>query len=434
MTEKITVIDSIMGTGKTSWAIQEINAHPETSFIYCTPFLKEIGRVQESCNRKLCDPQKINGRKIEGFNHLLMSGRDIALTHATFSNANVETLEYLEKGNYCLILDEVLDILINFNDVACNKITKADIPLLFNEGFITTDEYGQVEWLKGSYPGAKYSDVERLAKNGNLFYLDKTMLVWRFPPRIFKLFKKVYVMTYLFQGSYLKPYFEYHGLQYDLASIGKNEAGLYELIPYTTSVEERRRIKDMITIHDHPKMNDYKASSLCSTWYQNANREVLQKLQRNIFNYFHNVTKAKSSEIVWTCPKDYKSALKGKGYTAVRRLTQDEKKLPAEELKELEDKNRCHLPCNMRASNDYRDRSVLVYAFNMFPNPYVERYFTNKNQKDGTNIGIDKDYLALGCMLQWIWRSCIRDNKPIKIYIPSTRMRTLFINWLDGKM
>ena len=38
---------------------------------------------------------------------------------------------------------------------------------------------------------------------------------------------------------------------------------------------------------------------------------------------------------------------------------------------------------------------------------------------------------ALQEMLQWIWRSAIRDGKPIDLYIPSERMRSLLVEWLD---
>ena len=137
---------------------------------------------------------------------------------------------------------------------------------------------------------------------------------------------------------------------------------------------------------------------------------------------------------MWTCRKDFQKHLKGKGYTSVRRLTADENKLPSEELEALKKRLNCFLPCNMRASNDYRERRVLAYLCNMYVNPYVDRYFKNKNTKDGTNIGIDRDYYALATMLQWVWRSCIRDDKPIEIYIPSTRIRTLFMKWLDDEM
>ena len=39
--------------------------------------------------------------------------------------------------------------------------------------------------------------------------------------------------------------------------------------------------------------------------------------------------------------------------------------------------------------------------------------------------------LALSEMLQWVWRSAIRDDKPINLYIPSRRMRELLIDWIN---
>ncbi|MCY8098196.1 hypothetical protein MOB81_19175, partial [Bacillus atrophaeus] len=35
---------------------------------------------------------------------------------------------------------------------------------------------------------------------------------------------------------------------------------------------------------------------------------------------------------------------------------------------------------------------------------------------------------------QWIWRSSIRNNDSISIYIPSRRMRSMFIDWLNNDL
>ena len=44
---------------------------------------------------------------------------------------------------------------------------------------------------------------------------------------------------------------------------------------------------------------------------------------------------------------------------------------------------------------------------------------------------IDHNAFALSEMVQWVWRSAIRDGNPITLYIPSDRMYHLFTNWLD---
>lgn len=433
MGNKITVVDSIMGSWKTSWAIQHINEHLDESFVYCTPFLDEITRIRKSCNENFHEPEFRSGRKIDDFNSLLMDGKNIAVTHSTFANSNSETMELIENGKYTLILDETLDILVNFNEVATNKITKQDVKMLLNEGFITYDKYGKVTWLKDHYPDTKYYDVERIAKNGNLFYIDSSMLVWQFPPQIFALFKKVFLLTYMFDGSFLKPYFEYHKIMYDLASVQKI-GNRYGLTDYYCDYEQQRSFKPLIEVLDDKKLNDYKATALSKTWFTRQNKSTLKHLQSNIYNYLRNITKAKTDSILWTAPKDYKNSLKGRGYNIVRQLTPEEKQLPIKKRKQIEKKTQCFLSCNARATNDYANRSVLVYAINMYCNPYTKRYFENKNQSDGTNISVNQDYLALSCMLQWIWRSRIRNGEPIKIYIPSTRMRNLLFSWLNGEM
>ncbi|MPM86322.1 hypothetical protein SDC9_133411 [bioreactor metagenome] len=46
-------------------------------------------------------------------------------------------------------------------------------------------------------------------------------------------------------------------------------------------------------------------------------------------------------------------------------------------------------------------------------------------------IYLNTDAFALSTLLQWLWRSAIRDGKPITVYIPSSRMRGLLKQFLD---
>ena len=207
-------------------------SNPDKQFVFVTPFLDEIQRIKSACSgiHNFAEPQFRNGgRKLDDFNRLLANGNSIVTTHSTFANANDETLQLLQDGDFVLILDEVLDILVDFNRLNEGKrqvITQSDIDLLRNEGFISVDEFGRVHWINtASYPGSAYADVERLAKRGNLILLDDRLLVWEFPPEIFSMFSEVYVLTYLFEGSYLRPFFEYHDIPYKLSSVSKYDAG-----------------------------------------------------------------------------------------------------------------------------------------------------------------------------------------------------------------
>lgn len=87
-------------------------------------------------------------------------------------------------------------------------------------------------------------------------------------------------------------------------------------------------------------------------------------------------------------------------------------------------------------NNEYRDIGVnlndifvldkknLAYLINMYNNPMINKFFKSKN------VTIKEDDYALSCLIQWIFRSQIRDNKEINLYIPSSRMRYLLKEWL----
>ena len=60
-------------------------------------------------------------------------------------------------------------------------------------------------------------------------------------------------------------------------------------------------------------------------------------------------------------------------------------------------------------------------------NPFLVNFFSKRG------IKVSQDEYALSEMIQWIWRSAIRNDEKIYIYIPSERMRNLLKNWLDIK-
>lgn len=85
---------------------------------------------------------------------------------------------------------------------------------------------------------------------------------------------------------------------------------------------------------------------------------------------------------------------------------------------------RAFIAHNLRATNDYSHTHTLAYAVNRFINPYLVKYFSKKNVK------VDEDMYALSEMIQWIFRSRVRNDESINIYIPSSRMRKLLIEFL----
>ena len=82
----------------------------------------------------------------------------------------------------------------------------------------------------------------------------------------------------------------------------------------------------------------------------------------------------------------------------------------------------------MRATNEYQDKTSLAYVANRYMKPYLVKMFKYRD------ITVDQDKWALSEMLQWIWRGSIRKNEPMKLYLPSARMRSLFERWLNNEI
>ena len=141
---------------------------------------------------------------------------------------------------------------------------------------------------------------------------------------------------------------------------------------------------------------------LSKNWYiRNKDNIVMKQLKNNLENYFRNKRKSKTKENLWTTFVDFKSQLSSKGY------------------------GRAFISINMRASNKYRDRTSIAYPVNRYINTGVKNFFIKHD------VQTDEDGFALSEMLQFIWRSAIRDGKEIWIYIPSVRMRSLLKQWIN---
>ena len=396
LNKKITVVDSIMGSGKTEWSIQHINDNCLDNFLYITPFLTEVERILKKTDRNFKQPINKGDGKLSSINELLACQYDIASTHELFKHLDEESRANIKAGHYTLILDEVLNVIVPYDDVK-----KDDMRLLQDSGVVTIDDEGYIIWNKDKLDyDTKYNEIKLLADNKSLLYVNQKLLLWKYPPEIFSLFDKVYILTYLFEASILKNYFDLYNIKYELKSIRKTEDE-YNIVDYF--VPDTSIYIDKINILQG-KLNEniyQKQNGLSVTWFNSKiNQEKIAQLGRNVKNYFGNILQAKSETIMWTTFKDYKPKLKGKGYSNQ------------------------FVSCNCRSTNDYIDCYNLAYCVNIYLHPAVTQFFKQRN------VYIDEELYALSEMIQWIWRSRIRKGENINIYIPSARMRNLLNAWL----
>lgn len=399
------VCDALCGCGKTSSCINMMNEQTDRKFIFVTQYLDEVERIVNGCRSRgfvspMCD-EKTGRSKLTDIQELIAQGRNIATTHALFLSYTSETKQLIQEQHYTLVLDEVVDV------ICPAEIARCDIDLLFKSEMIREDgEF--ITWLGDQYAEeahAKFRDEMLRAKSKNFMKFDDQYFFWAITPELFTSFDDVYVLTYLFESQGLKHFFDIYGIAYELIGTKKVD-GRYQFCG-VEEMDRRRDLRDKIHVLDSERLNAIGdgRTSLSYSWY---NKEVykkdseLTKLQRHISNLFKNVYKAKAKDSLWTCFKSFEGALSGKGYAS------------------------SFIPYNLRASNEYASRKYLAYCVNNFPRPWETKYYHEHGAE------VDADMYALSILVQWVFRSAIRNNEEIWVYIPSARMRYIFCQWVEN--
>jgi hypothetical protein len=433
---QVTVVDALMGSGKTTWALRmmadiAIRCEPmyeegARRFLYVTPFLDEVARIKEALSKHhgliAYDPKPKEGRKLSHLNELLADGRNIVSTHALLAHADEDTMDVLDEFQYTLIIDEVAEWVTRY------PASADDLRLLYAQGVLSTEPgTRRVLWTdpepvrgpdgtaQAGYRG-KFDDLRSLCRMGKLVASrfgklgEPTLLLWQFPVELLAKFSDVYILTHLFDGSDMAAYLALHGAKVTKATIGRDGS----VVPYDAALERERveRVKPLIRVVNSYSLNAVGAKTgrsnpLSVSWFEQDDRAgglKLRKLSKCLYTFFRHHAKTKASENAWATFKTYRADLAGGGYA------------------------RGFIACNERATNKYRHKRSLAYCVNLYHHPYIRGYFQD------ARVELGEDFYALLTMAQWVFRSAIRDGQRIELYIPSERMRTLFLHWLDGEL
>lgn len=397
-----------MGTGKSSAAIRYMNEHKNDKFIYITPYLEEAARIKQGCPAlRFVEPTdklpKYECKKTVHTAALIKEGRNITTTHQAFRRYTAETLEDIKSHGYTLMIDENVEVLEAFD------FHQDDMQLAIDAGYISDDD-GVYTIHNPDYKGRALRELFSLLKSRELIRMtdkdNNSLFYWALPPSLITSFKDVFILTYLFQGQSLHHFMRIYDIPYEYIGIERTEDGGYRFGSYPGYTPEYvSKLKDMLHILDNDKINsigdDYYA--LSKSWFDKGTG--VDQLKKNMHNYFNNIHAGiPASQKLWGVFKDADSVIRGKGYT------------------------KSFLTFNVRATNAYRDRFCLAYLPNAFMNVNEKTFY----QKRG--VQVDEDMFALSIMVQWIWRSAIRDGEEVYLYIPSRRMRTLLENWIERTM
>lgn len=415
----IKICDAIMGSGKSSAAITYMNSNPDKRFIYITPYLEESIRIQRACpDLEFKEPSnKIAEFDFKKFKHtesLIKNKENITSTHNMFLRYSDEMLEMIRDGRYTLIVDEAVDVF------RASGIRKSDMQLLKDANWAEEKLSGEIDITPPEdYDGVFISDIIGLTKGNRIVnietedsvnsskYQKSSYYYWVFSREIFDAFEDVIVLTYMFEAQSMKYYFDMNDMEFSYIGISYTD-GVYSFCDKMNYIPKyTKTLSDKIHIFKNKKLNAIgnNKHALSSTWYSktvSSSPEKKEELRKNIRNFYINYNKDKPvSSRLWATFKTGEKFVRGKGYYY------------------------SNIAFNAKATNDYKDRDVLAYCVNIFIHP-DEKIYLIKN-----GVDVLEDRYALSVLVQWIWRSAIRDGKEIWLYIPSKRMRNLLIDWIQ---
>ena len=393
----ITVVDARMGRGKSSAAIRYMNRYKGAKrFLYITPYLNEVDRICEQCDFDQSDSDYMS-KSAELKTHI-RHGKNVAATHSLFYLMDEETLELVRANHYSLIIDESIQVIERLN------VTDKDFALIISQ-LADVGENGVVRWKDKEYDG-RFCDYKELADAGSLRMIDSALLNVMNPDML-RSFDEVFMLTYLFDGQYQKAYLDFFGFDYRIIGVELDEDGYrFSNAPDSPPPWDYRNLIHIVETPAMNKVGDGKFS-LSKNWFtrRGYDHPDIRALRNNLKKFFQGVPGGNHDSRLWTSFKDARDKLTDRRTGRFRNN---------------------FLQVSARATNEFRNRTDIAYMANRFVDPNLLKFFSERD------IEINSDHFALSEMLQWVWRSAIRDNKPINLYIPSSRMRELLIDWMNS--
>jgi hypothetical protein len=440
----IRVVDAVMGTGKSTWVIMQIKANPATNFIIVLPMLSELKRYEQELYGINSMVSLYDGtKKKDRFDEAIGSARVILITHVLFEEyLNDFSFELLEEKKWNLIMDEVVTA---FEPTGADHITvrglierkvlsiksidstlkKFDADLKRLDIYLSrSDHYVPAktkEFLKSIKAKDLYGTVH--FSPGETWYYSFSLREQRF-----RNFCTIMILTYPFKDTNLDYWFQIKGLKFRHLELTrkattdslsdfklKRHSGKYSgsafkhLIEFIDTAPKPRKKKY------GEKYSDFSAGSMKDVFNpdtkSSSNLKKQKEVRNALINLFRNKRRlfASPDEFMFTCKKE-----------SIPVFQDSKNGLSAKFIGE-----ETFVAFNKRATNTLSHKYYLAYLYNAFPFPSVEQ------RVQSCGLTYNKDIFSLYVIIQWLWRSAIRNNKKIYLYMPSKRMRGILEEWLN---
>ncbi|KAB2892235.1 MAG: hypothetical protein F9K32_00570 [Desulfobulbaceae bacterium] len=440
---KIQVIDAVMGTGKSTWIIKNMIKNHSEKYVVVLPLLSEVERYRIALKDHRAvyapDPEEIDSptiqTKLDAFKERLKNGAEVIVTtHALFSLWDQECFDHIKDHGYICILDETVDL------VQETHIKNDDYQMLLNSGYIEEESYQGNENLKSIHSTPKtsmydgeFSGFIKHALLNNLIRMDGNICIRTIKPENIIAFRHCYVLTYMYPGSQMDCWFKLYGVEVNHKTLVRDALmGDLHLADHP-GFYSGAQFADLITLERSQKMLEVGARTrkktipLSNNDFGSMDHRRWEQLANNLVNFARHKTLKFINDaigddvshpgyyLLWTVKNQFRSKFEEKlRYRQVPGFDGPEREI--------------FLPHNSRATNDYAHKACLAYMTTPMLRVPIAKFFKS------CGLDFNDELFMLSTLLQWVWRSRIRNLQEILLYIPSEPLRCLFSQWMKGEV
>lgn len=407
---KLEILDGMSGIGKTTGIIQWMDDNLSEKYLYTSPLFSEVERVvNELPMSEFVIPEENFNNKISTIEFELLSylqdERNIAFTYELFRQMTEEHFNLIKEKGYILIMDEGCNLIRSSID----GYSLDDIKLLLNHKSIELDQedFGRIHWVDEENRRLKnfaYTEFMNLCDMEMLYFSPHSRdgLSIPIPIGLMPFLKRMIVIGTRFEHSVMNIFLKMKGIdvvpftEVKFKEFDKNLArSLIEILPF---------VNDKL---------DNISNAFSPNWYENSIYFDIDYVEK-VISSICKKQKATKNDVMWTAYEKFSLP-----------YDTDWRWLDPKPYSASEKSNGCWLKYNETSTNIYSHKWMLVHALNSSHTHNLLIY------SQCYKFPIDNDELALSEVIQWIWRSRIRNNEPIKICFMAKRIENLFVNWLN---
>ncbi|RUX49480.1 hypothetical protein EOA33_12445 [Mesorhizobium sp. M4A.F.Ca.ET.050.02.1.1] len=408
--DPVYIIDRPCGFGKTSEMIKSFRT--DRRYLVVTPLLGEVDRIIERSEVEFDQPDSTGEYKTkrESLRELLASGRNVATTHALYEDIAILAGQGLLDG-YEIIIDEVPEVCRGIEGLTLRSF----IEFYLGREYVTVDpETGRVDATNKWRDNA--GEVNDTLKEkffgpacaGTLYFVEGVFFMWTLPEILLRSGRSLTIYTFMAEGSMLLAYLRKLGIGYSHDEDPEaNEAF-------------RKKARELITLEKIPSLHGVRLSFTGQMDGKAVGKRVSNAL-RGIRRY--DLGDDLSCVLVTCAKRNW--FLNGLDDDQVKKGMKP-KPGPFASGSRLFD-GVTWLANTTRGTNDYIEKSTLVYLYDQNINHYINRWLGTGRH------GVEQDQYALTELIQWIYRSRVRRGEKITVYLPSFRMRSILEDYLNGE-